>query len=234
MPIAILVTMDRPVNFDRERLMRCGECGHEWLVDLDWLERWDCTQEACPTCGTNCESETGARVTVDRDDPALDDNVVYQFDWYHTSTSADWPATPDFATHLTDETKMMIGGEEAAARWAEGQSTKALHIGTYEAAIHNMLRRADSQRGRSAQFYLYRVRLDSTAPVAPDWVIDPSNFVGDVHLEPTSASFATSTTTRTRAASRSRSDLTRSPPPNNSRYPSTQTPTDGSRKPSNG
>ena len=175
--------MERPVNFDRDRLLRCGECRHEWLAGLDWLERWDCSQEACPNCGTNCESETGARVTVDLDEPALDDNLVHQFDWYHTSVSANWPATPDFATHLTDETKLMMGGDEAAARWAERQATKALHLGTYEAAIHNMLRRADSQGGRSAQFYLYRVRVDSTAPIAPGWVIDPSNFVGDVQLD---------------------------------------------------
>lgn len=48
-----------------------------------------------------------------------------------------------------------MGGDEGIDAWAARQCAKALHVGKYEAAVHNMLRR------------IY-------------WLTDPSNFVGDV------------------------------------------------------
>ncbi len=39
-------------------------------------------------------------------------------------------------------------------------TSKALHVGTYEAAIENMLRRMNDELDSHAQFYLYRVELD--------------------------------------------------------------------------
>jgi len=60
---------------------------------------------------------------------------------------------------------------------------KALHLGTYEAAIHNMLRRIVDHHDRDEQFFLYRVYLRPEVVLAPGWTIDPSNFVGDVYLD---------------------------------------------------
>ena len=77
----------------------------------------------------------------------------------------------------------MMGGDRRVARWAARQRAKALHIGTYEAAIHNMLRRIADQADRGRQFYLYRVRLVPSVTVRESWLIDPSNFVGDVVLD---------------------------------------------------
>lgn len=76
----------------------------------------------------------------------------------------------------------MMGGDESVTLWAERQRSKALHIGTYEAAIHNMLRRIHDQADHGKQFYLYRVRLRPTVALREGWLIDPSNFVGDVIL----------------------------------------------------
>jgi hypothetical protein len=76
-----------------------------------------------------------------------------------------------------------MGGDDHVARWAERQRGKALHIGTYEAAIHNMLRRIDDQADHGTQFYLYRVRLAPKITVRQEWLIDPSSFVGDVVLD---------------------------------------------------
>ena len=131
-----------------------------------------------------CEVETAPRVTVDPDDPALSDGNVLQLSWYHTSTQADWP-TPDFdpAAQLTEETRRRIGGDHHVARWAERQRAKALHIDTYEAAIHKRLRRIHDQADHGSQFYLYRGHLAPTGTVGEAWLIDPSNFVGDVVLD---------------------------------------------------
>lgn len=163
--------------------MLCERCGHGWTVTLEWIERWDESKEACPGCGVTCEAEDAPRVTVDPDDAALIDEAVPGLFWYHTSTHSDWPRrTIDPAARLTPTTRMMMGGEERVAAWAERQKAKALHVGTYEAAIHNMLRRIDDQGDEGQQFYLYRVRLRPDVSVRPGWLIDPSNFVGDVEL----------------------------------------------------
>jgi len=67
-------------------------------------------------------------------------------------------------------------------RWTEHQRTKALHVGTYEAAIKNMLRRMRNQNGSGEQFYLYSARLNRDAMVEPGLHPEPTDFVGDVHL----------------------------------------------------
>lgn len=175
--------MERPVDFARARHMACAQCGHRWMVDLDWIDRWERAQEECPGCGVTCENEAAPRVTVASDDLALNDDTVCRLVWYHTSTQPDWP-TRDFdpAAGLTYHVRQMMGGDDGVARWAESQRSKALHVGTYESAIHNMLRRIDDQADHGNQFFLYRVHLKTTITVRESWLIDPSNFVGDVIL----------------------------------------------------
>lgn len=75
------------------------------------------------------------------------------------------------------------GGDARVAEWAARQRAKALHVGTYEAAIHNMLRRMRDQPDHGSQFYLYRVHLRPSVVVREGWLIDHRNFVGDVVLE---------------------------------------------------
>jgi hypothetical protein len=176
--------VERRIDFSRTRYMLCAQCGHHWDVDLDWIDRWDQAKESCPGCGLTCEAETAPRVTIDPNDLALSDDNVAHLTWYHTSTQPDWP-TPNFdpAAELTEETRLRMGGGDHVTRWAQRQRAKALHVGTYEAAIHNMLRRIDDQADYGAQFYLYRVRLVPTVTVREGWLIDPSNFDGDVILE---------------------------------------------------
>ncbi len=176
--------MERPIRFARNRYMLCEPCRLEWVVDLEWIDRWERATESCPRCGVTCEAENSARVTVDPDDSALVDENVARLTWYHTSTQSDWPMEDfDPAAGLTEEARQMMGGDRRVARWAAQQRAKALHVGTYEAAIHNMLRRIDHQADRGRQFYLYRVRLVPSVTVRDDWLIDPSNFAGDVVLD---------------------------------------------------
>lgn len=176
--------MERRIDFSRDRRMLCGVCGHRWLVDLDWIDRWEQAKEACPGCRVTCEHEDSPRVTVDPDDPALHDDQVARFFWYHTSTQPDWPTRGfDPAAVLTPETRMMMGGDVRVADWAARQRAKALHVGTYEAAVHNMLRRMRDQADQSSPFYLYRVHLEPSVVVQDGWVVDPGGLVGDVALD---------------------------------------------------
>ena len=175
--------MDRVVDFGRDRHMRCGNCGHMWTVDLEWVERWNEGNEACGECGTNCEAETSARFICADDDPALVEGTAIELAWYHTSTHSNWPPTIDFARSLSDETRRRMGGDQGVERWAHRQATKALHIGNYESAIHNMLRRISDQGDFGSQFYLHRVHLKPGVVMAPGCIGDPSNWVGDVYLD---------------------------------------------------
>jgi hypothetical protein len=176
--------MERLIDFSRDRHMLCGSCGQRFLVGLDWIDRWVQGQEKCPGCALTCEHEDAPRVTVDPADPALDDDRVSRLSWYHTSTHPDWPSKDfDPAAGLTAETRQLMGGDQRVAAWAARQRRKALHAGTYEAAVHNMLRRGRDQADQGSQFYLYRVILEPSVVVRADWLIDPSDFVGDVMLD---------------------------------------------------
>lgn len=177
------VLVERSIDFRRPRHMLCRRCSHQWVVNLEWIERWNQALEKCPGCGMTCEYEDSPRFTVAPDDPTLDSQRVPHLAWYHTSTQPDWPTKNfDPAAELTTQTVQMMGGEDHVRKWAAKQRAKALHVGTYEAAVHNMLRRIHDQADSSRQFYLYRVHLEPSVIVREDWLIDPSNLAGDVIL----------------------------------------------------
>ncbi len=166
--------------------MRCDRCLRSWRVGPDWVDRWNRGFETCPGCGVSCEVEDAPRVTVSADDPALDTRSVVRFAWYHTTTHDDWPRR-DYdplatLTPVTIQRMRAMTRPGGAERWEERQRSKALHVGTYEAAIQNMLRRMDDQGDAGKQFYLYRLRLRDDVVTSEGWVPDPVDFVGDVQL----------------------------------------------------
>lgn len=176
--------MDRPIDFSRDRYMICGNCSHRFCVSLDWIDSWVQGNDLCPGCGLTCEHENAPRVTLDPDDVALDRDLVPSLFWYHSSTHQDWPRSDfDPAAELTSTVRKMMGGEQGVNSWVARQRAKAIHVGSYEAAIHNLLRRMSDQGDRHSQFHLYRVHLRPSVIVREDWIIDPSNFVGDVLLD---------------------------------------------------
>src|SRR5699024_11868511 len=83
---------------------------------------------------------------------------------------------------LTPGIRRMMGGDERVTAWAARQRAKALHVGTYEAAVHNMLRRMRDQADRGNQFYLYRVHLKPSVTEREGWMVDTSKWLGDVVL----------------------------------------------------
>lgn len=164
--------------------MRCGSCRHEWLVTAEWLDRFNQALERCPACGTDCQGEDRPDFCADPEDPAREDAAARKFYWYHSSTHQNWPNRNfDPAARLTDVTKRrMEAMGSGVGAWASRQKAKALHVGTYEAAIENMLRRMDDQGSSDDQFYLYRVQLDPNCVIEPGVHQEPTNFVGDAYL----------------------------------------------------
>lgn len=167
--------------------MRCGACSHEWLVTAEWLDRFNQALEACPDCGTDCQGEDRPDFCASGEDPSQDDSTVRDLYWYHSSTHGNWPdSNLDPAAHLTEVTKRrmeaMGSGPGAVERWALRQKAKALHVGTYEAAIENMLRRMNDQDSFADQFFLYRITLSPDCVVEAAVHKEPTNFVGDAYL----------------------------------------------------
>ncbi|MCU1358013.1 MAG: hypothetical protein JWM89_3431 [Acidimicrobiales bacterium] len=172
--------MDRPVDFYRDRQMRHDRCGHTCIVDLAWYERYAESAHGCPGCGDNADLGDALRFTGDPADPVLSDGFAAEVMWFHTTTRQDWPTPIDFAATLSDDIRRMMGDADG---WALRQSSKALHIGNYESAVHNMLRRMRDQGGKGEQFYLFGVRLRPDVAILPGSMIDPCRNWGDVWLD---------------------------------------------------
>ncbi|MBY4039160.1 hypothetical protein HQO38_18810 [Rhodococcus fascians] len=178
--------MDRSIDFSRNRHMLCEQCNHRWVADVGWIARWRDSDEGCPACGVTCEAESGPTIAVAPDDLALRDESVVDYVWYHTSPHHDWPVRDfDPAAALSEDIRAAMEWQGGGlAKWVTAQRARALHVGTYEAAVENMLRRFISHENEPGdRFYLYRVRLVPTVAVRPGWLSDPANFIGDVVLD---------------------------------------------------
>ncbi|WP_327170039.1 hypothetical protein OG471_41340 [Streptomyces sp. NBC_01336] len=153
---------EREARFDYGFRMKC-DCGE--LSDLSaagYIERESLDARiACSHCGTSIHYGRAVAGIRDRHDPALDNSAVARFAWYHSSTSPDWPS-PDYTSRFAARVR------EAELRLGHRYGThielaKALHVGTYEAAVENMLRRMRDQDDATSSFYLYRVSLGISA-----------------------------------------------------------------------
>lgn len=102
----------------------------------------------CPTCHATINSrQPHDLLASDPADPAHDPAVLNRFAWYHTTFRDPWPP-------LAHE--------------------HALHLGTYESALLNMMRTVRHQNHGADQFYLHRVRITSDAKrISPTVIADP-------------------------------------------------------------
>lgn len=154
--------VERFDGFNYGYWMNC-ECGETTFISAaDYEAQANNCRVPCAHCGTKIHFGPRVAAIRDRNDPALDN--VAALAWYHTSTSPDWPS-PDYAQQIVDS---MTGNKRQYWPSREGylaeRSSKALHLGTYEAAIENMLRRMENQDDGGSQFYLYRVALSPSRP----------------------------------------------------------------------
>lgn len=131
---------ERPAAFNHGYCMNC-ECGGTSNFSAQEYHA-KATQGALMLCEhCECTIHFGPAVVAlrDPDDPALDNAQIDQLAWYHTSTAADWPLNSYAA-----ENRALL--KKSARRFHLPESsfehllTQALHVGTYEAAIENMLR----------------------------------------------------------------------------------------------
>lgn len=168
------------INFERPRHLYCNSCEERWQASASILIAWNDGHVSCPACN---ETQENLSFVPSPSDFVLKDPKLLEAHWYHTSTNPGWPAlVDDPGSRLDSQTRQRMEamiGSGAADRWIETQRTKCLHIGTYEAAICNMLRRIGDQGNANDQFYLFQVRLRRDSKVRDGWIKDPGGLVGD-------------------------------------------------------
>lgn len=145
-------------GFAYDYRMRCG-CGGAVVVTAETYYREQSVEARvpCDHCGGEVHFGPAVALLRDENDAALRD--VTRFAWYHTSTWPDWPSADHLAQAEATARQTAEHYRLDAGHLVELATTKALHLGTYEAAIENMLRRMRNQADGAAQFYLYRVAV---------------------------------------------------------------------------
>lgn len=159
---------EREVDFAYDFPMKCPGCGGRTPVTAaDYALQIDECHTHCAACGHNIHFGPVTAAIRDPHDPVLEDSCAVRSAWYHTSTEPDWPATsrqaPDLgplARHLSAAQLKLTSARHVG---------QALHVGTYEAAIENMLRRMRNQLDGANQFYLYRVALHPDTRIEPGY-----------------------------------------------------------------
>ena len=149
---------ERSDGFNYGYAMNCA-CGEVSVLSAeDYFAEADGAHMKCSHCGANIHFGIAVAALRDRNDPALNDEAVARFAWYHTSTEADWPST-DYARRFIEEMEQADHRPMNRDHYVSFHTTKALHLGTYETAIENMLRRMHDEHDGGEQFYLYRVAI---------------------------------------------------------------------------
>ncbi|ALV48103.1 hypothetical protein ASR50_34660 [Streptomyces sp. 4F] len=179
--------IERQITFGYDFRMRCGICGRSSKLsgaDYIRLETENHARMECDHCDDSIHFGPLAADLRDQDDPALDDGLLTKLNWYHTSTYVDWPSIDRErdvrATLSTSRARELLGDPEP---YLQAQLDKALHLGTYEAAIENMYRRMRDQDDADSAFYLHRVHISvASARVAPGYRDETNEAAANISL----------------------------------------------------
>jgi hypothetical protein len=167
----------------------CAECGTRIEVSAaDYALQ--CTMRApYPICRCGVEVDISAVSPTLRDtnDIASEGDSVDSLFWYHTSRYENWPDSEAYTADVTEQVAQVKGGYGFdGERYLRTKTSLALHLGTYESAIENMLRRLRGQDigdPNRIRYWLHRVQIrlepgDVDPHVGPEF----ASFMGDVAL----------------------------------------------------
>lgn len=151
-------TRDRTVDFGGDATwVRCPMCRHRCLVPHTELYG---DERLCPGCGLLVEPGTWETDAIDPDQTSQSVDWISGVAWFHTSTHSAWPPP------------------EAAAR------DRAIHLGTYEAAVDSMFYRMSAMDEAHSPFYLHRAVLPKSVSINPHLGEDSGQmFTGIVDLQ---------------------------------------------------
>lgn len=181
---------DQPLaGFAYSYCFQCAGCGIRINVSSTDYEM-QCTMQApYPMCICGVEVDIGAASPSLRDanDRALEGDSVKWLFWYHTSRYKNWPDSEAYTADVAGQVAQVNGGYGFdGERYLRSKTSLALHLGTYESAIENMLRRLHDQDigdPNTIRYWLHRVQIrlkpgDLDPHVGPEF----ASFMGDVAL----------------------------------------------------
>jgi hypothetical protein len=159
---------DRVNDFGYGYRMRC-ECGGVSYISAEgYYAEPDEAHMPCEHCPRSIHFGPAVAALRDEDDPALDNARINTFAWYHADMSRDWPVMAMVnadvrRAELGENFRRFLIPPDQIDRLVDDEFNEALHVGTYEAAFENMLRRIQDQRDDQTAFYLHRVALKVAA-----------------------------------------------------------------------
>lgn len=184
-------------GFDYGYWFDCAACGTRVNIAADLYElqttstatRPRADFSRCGECDTEVDVTELRPVLRNLDDAALQDDWVDKLFWYHSSTYENWPddaAYADAYKKRTANARAFSRGWSTPEELLERHTSMALHVGTYEAAIENMLRRLhdqDDRDGSPPSYWLHRVQIDlEPGDLAPGVGEEPTDWLGNVPL----------------------------------------------------
>lgn len=153
-----------PAGFNYGRWFACTKCdGRTDISSSDFeLQHTAKAPFSVCECGTVVNITERTPTLRDSNDVALQDELVGGLWWYHSSRYEHWPDIEAYAADMREMVTQIRFDFVDPERVFRKKTTLALHLGTYEAAIENMLRRMHDQDvgdHGTTQYWLHRVSL---------------------------------------------------------------------------
>lgn len=183
----------RLTGFGYDYWFTCTECSGRVRIGAELYEL-QCVRQAeftvCALCGTEVDISQQTQTLRDTEDSALQNDSVERLVWYHSSRYENWPDLESYTAEVTAEAKqvaerglMFFDAERRIAK----KLSLAVHLGTYEAAIENILRRLEDQDHANifdTRYWLHRVEMALAEPndLYPEVVQEFRTMFGDVEL----------------------------------------------------
>jgi hypothetical protein len=179
------VPAEHPAGFDFDYSYwfdcECGRRVQVSAIEYDLQCKGDEPYPVCD-CGTTVDIAEAHPALRDFGDIYCQDVQVDQHFWYHTSTYQDWPS-PTYRDDIAAQLKQSPLPTDQHERIIEAKTSLALHLGTYAAAIENMLRRMRDQDSPSHQYWLHQVQIRlQHADLAQGVHSELSGWFGDVPM----------------------------------------------------
>lgn len=187
------LVVDQPsVGFGYPYWFQCTGCDRRVDIEAGLFEL-QCTSQAdysvCASCGAAVDVTQQTPTIRDPDDRAAQNDSVNQLVWYHTSRYESWPDVAAYTADVTAEARRTaehFTGYDVERRIATKLSL-AVHLGTYEATIENILRRLEDQDHSDlfeTRYWLHRVeiKLDQATDLHPEISDELYSMFGDVEL----------------------------------------------------
>ncbi|PSR66012.1 MULTISPECIES: hypothetical protein [Nocardia] len=183
MASSVLAEHPASFDFDYSYWFDC-ECGQRVEVSAAAYEQQCQDEEPYPLC------DCGRTIDISEAHPALRDledidvqngRVIEHF-WYHSSPQQNWPS-PTYREDLAAQLRQWEYPEDERESVIEAKASLALHLGTYAAAIENMLRRIHRQDSSACPYWLHQVQIRlRNADLAQAVHSELGDIVGDVRM----------------------------------------------------